>query len=72
MANSATGKLLGNIITLDDPLPSLDGKRVRVVLEPVEESEKTLTTEEQQHLWQEWVERGQQGQLEDEDEPGFP
>jgi hypothetical protein len=72
MAASAKGQLRGNIITLDDPLPSLEGQRVRVVLEPAENDEQKLSSEEQARLWSEWATNGDQGPINDEAEPEFP
>jgi hypothetical protein len=46
----------------------MDGKRVRVLLEPLDD-EKRLTAEEQRDAWREWVEHGPQGPIEDGDAP---
>lgn len=73
MAEAVKGLLRGNIITLDSAVPPLDGKRVRVLLEPVNEMESKLSAEAQRDLWRQWVEHGPQGPIEDdESDPGFP
>ena len=51
MAESLKGHLQGNIITLDSPVPPLEGRRVHVVLEPAEESDRKLSPEEKAQLW---------------------
>jgi hypothetical protein len=58
-----TGRLDGMTITLDVPVPPLDGKRVRVVVEPVEDSEAMLTAEQQAELFRKWVDDGPQGPI---------
>ena len=71
MAESLKGHLQGNIITLDSPVPPLEGRRVHVVLEPAEESDRKLSPEEKAQLWQAWVNHGPQGPI-DEEDSGFP
>jgi hypothetical protein len=63
MPIAATGLLHGNTITLDTPVPSLDGQRVTVIITPAEE-ESVLSAEENARLWDEWVRRGPQGPIE--------
>ncbi|MBI2372378.1 MAG: hypothetical protein HYV07_00125 [Deltaproteobacteria bacterium] len=73
MIESATGVLHGHIISLDSAVPLLEGKRVRVLLEPEHEANARLSPEAQHELWSAWVQRGPQGPIEDgEDEPEFP
>jgi hypothetical protein len=72
MADSLTGKLSGRIITLDEAVPPLDGQRVRVVLQPIEETEVELSLAVQAEAWEAWVERGPQGPIDDEGNPEFP
>ena len=48
----------------------MDGKRVGVVLEPVEEPK--LSKEQQRELWQAWLERGPQGPIEDGPDTDVP
>jgi hypothetical protein len=67
---AVTGTLHGNTITLDAPVPVLEGKRVRLVIEP--EDEKQLSVDEQRSLWSLWAKRGPQGPIEDDGEPEFP
>ncbi len=72
MADAAvTGVLQGNTITLDTPVPPLDGRRVRVIIEPADE-EVELTREEQTRLWDAWVRQGPHGPIEDDGEPELP
>jgi hypothetical protein len=73
MAEAVKGLLRGNIITLDSAVPPLDGQRVRVLLEPVNEADAKLPAETQRDLWQEWMERGPQGPIEDDaNDADFP
>jgi hypothetical protein len=57
---------------LDTEVPPLEGKRVQVLIEPLEESETELTPEAQTQLWRTWSETGPQGPIEDEGEAEFP
>jgi hypothetical protein len=68
---AATGVLHGNTITLDAPVPPLEGQRVRVIIVPADE-EGEMASAEQARFWEDWVLRGPQGPIEDEDEPEFP
>jgi hypothetical protein len=71
MANAVTGVLHGATITLDAPVPPLDGQRVRVVIEPETETEsRELSSAENTALLQEWAKRGPQGPIDDEED--FP
>lgn len=72
MGDQLTGWLHGNTITLETAVPPLEGKRVRVKIEPAEDSEAVLSLEEQARLWQEWVDHGPQGPVELEDEIDLP
>jgi hypothetical protein len=72
MAAPLKGFLHGKTITLDSPVPPLEGKRVQIVLLPLEDTEVQLSSEEQTVLWQDWVQRGPQGPIEDDEDPGFP
>jgi hypothetical protein len=72
MAEAAlTGVLHGNTITLDAPVPPLEGQRVRVLI-ALDDQDLTLAAEEQARLWDEWAQSGPQGPLEDDGEPEFP
>jgi len=68
---AATGVLHGNTITLDAPVPPLEGQRVQVIIAPADEDRET-TRAEQARLWDEWVQRGPQGPIEEDEEPEFP
>jgi hypothetical protein len=72
MPESLTGKLSGRIITLDESVPPLDGRRVRVVLRPIEETDGELSSAVEAEAWEAWVERGPQGPIDDEGNPEFP
>lgn len=72
MTASLTGMVKGNVITLDEEFPPLEGQRVRVRLEPLADTDIRLSETEQSQLWQEWVEQGPQGPIEDEGESEFP
>jgi hypothetical protein len=63
----ARGTVHGQIIELDDPVPELDGQRVRLVVEGAGDEEAPLSADSQRKLWREWVERGPQGPIDDED-----
>ncbi len=67
MAQTLTGTLYGNTITLDAirPVPEeTEGKRVRVVLEALDDLEIELSPEQQAQLLQDWAENGPQGPIE--------
>jgi len=55
---------------LDEPVPDLEGRRVRVVVEPVEEA--AVDRAEQQRIWEAWAVHGPQGPIEDDGEPELP
>ena len=63
MMTTKTGLLRGATIELESGVPEMDGQRVRVVLEPVEE--QRLSAQQQREFWQAWVERGPEGPIED-------
>lgn len=72
MADAATtGVLHGNTITLDAPVPPLEGQRVHVIIAPIDD-DAALTTDEQTRLWHDWIKQGPQGPIDDEGDPGFP
>ena len=64
-----TGVVKGNTITLDDGVPELDGKRVRMVVEPADATDAVI---DNAALWRAWVERGPNGPIEDDTLPEFP
>lgn len=71
-ALTATGLLRGSTIELDSPVPPLDGRRVRVLLESVDSTETELSSECQAQLWRDWASSGPQGPLDEEAEVDFP
>jgi hypothetical protein len=66
MTAALKGLLHGNTITLETTVPPLEGQRVHVLIEPIEERIE-LSAQEQAELWREWAERGPQGPISDED-----
>ena len=68
---AATGILHGNTITLDGPVPPLEGQRVRILIALADEDVK-LSLSEQTAAWSEWVNDGPDGPIEDEGESEFP
>lgn len=70
MAAAVAGVVHGKLIELDEPVPGLEGRRVRVVVEPVDEA--TVDRVEQQRAWEAWVAHGPQGPIEDDGEPELP
>jgi hypothetical protein len=60
---SQTGLLRGTTIELETTVPEMDGKRVHVLLEPVDEQQ--VSARHQAELWQAWVDRGPDGPIED-------
>ena len=65
MHTAVTGVVHGNTVALDEPVPPLEGQRVRVTLEPLPSDEAVLelSAEEQRRVLREWAERGPQGPL---------
>lgn len=72
MTAAREGILHGQTIELDQAVPPLEGRRVRVFIEPLEEKDIVLTSEAQEQLWQTWVEKGPQGPIEEDDELELP
>ena len=70
MATMETGTVHGKAVELESTVPELDGMRVRVVLEAVDE--QRLTTEQQSELWKAWVARGPQGPIDDGSDTVLP
>jgi hypothetical protein len=64
------GTVHGRQVVLEEPVPALDGKRVRVRLDVLGE-ERRLSPTEQAEVWREWVESGPQGPIEN-DSDGWP
>jgi hypothetical protein len=65
MTVALKGLLHGNTITLEAAVPPLEGQRVHVLIEPIEET--VLSAQEQAELWRQWTERGPQGPISIED-----
>lgn len=66
MAQALTGTLNDGTITLDSPEELTgDGQRVRVLVEPLDSATGDLSREEHAQLWNEWVENGPQGPIDD-------
>ncbi len=70
MTAAVAGVVHGNVIELDEPVPGLEGRRVRVVVEPVDEAAADRV--EQQRASEAWVARGPQGPIDDDGEPELP
>lgn len=70
MATSKTGLVHGTTIELESAVPEMEGKRVRVVLEVVDEQQ--ISAARQHELWQAWVEHGPQGPIEDGPDTELP
>jgi len=67
-----TGRVHGSTIDLDAmPSAPFEGKRVRVVLELVDDDVR-LASAEQGLAWNAWVAHGPDGPMEDDGEPAFP
>jgi hypothetical protein len=69
MRAAVTGVVRGSTVTLDEPVPPLEGQRVRVTLEPLPSDQAVLelSAEEQRRVLREWAERGPQGPLDADD-----
>lgn len=63
MSTAVTGVVRGKTIALDEPVPRLEGQRVRVTLEQVQSVDSELSVDEQSRLLREWAQSGPQGPL---------
>jgi hypothetical protein len=72
MTASRQGVLSSKTITLDAEVPPLEGMKVRVLIEPAEEADLAVPPGDQIRLWQEWVDRGPQGPMGDDDRADVP
>jgi hypothetical protein len=61
MVLPATGVIHGQTITLDAPLPALEGRRVRVAVEPDDAPANDTVT--LAAAWAHWVQGGPQGPI---------
>jgi hypothetical protein len=67
------GRVHGSTIDHDAvPSAPFEGKRVRVVLELVDDDDVRLAAAEQGLAWNAWVTHGLDGPIEDDGEPEFP
>lgn len=71
VGSTATGVLHGNTITLDGPVPPLEGQRVRVAIARADEDVE-LASAEQAKAWNQLLSDGPQGPIEDGGEPEVP
>jgi hypothetical protein len=67
LPNAITGVINGTTITLDAPVPPLDGQRVRVIVEPADD-DVDLSPAENVELLREWAAHGPQGPIEGGDD----
>jgi hypothetical protein len=72
MTTARAGTIHGNTITLDAEVPPLEGRRVRVVIEPLDAAEVVLSPDQQAQLWQAWARSGPQGPIDEDEESEFP
>lgn len=70
MAALKTGLVHGTTIELDSAVPEMEGKRVHVIVEVLDEAR--ISAAQQRELWQAWAERGPQGPIEDGPDTGVP
>jgi len=68
MSAALTGRVHGSVIELDAPVPDLEGQRVRVMVEAVDEPDKAAL----RRAWDAWVQKADDGPLTDDGEPEFP
>jgi hypothetical protein len=67
MHAAVTGVVRGSTVALDEPVPPLEGQRVRVTLELLPSDELELSAQEQSRILREWAERGPRGPLDADD-----
>ena len=70
MGEALRGTVRGRMVELDQDVGGLEGQRVLVVLEPLDEAK--LSGAEAEEAWRTWLERGPDGPIEDDEEPSFP
>ena len=70
MVAAISGVVHGKVIELDEIMPGLEGRRVRVVVEPLEET--ATDPVELRRAWDAWAARGVEGPIEDDGEPELP
>jgi hypothetical protein len=69
---TVAGTVSGTTIQLEEPVPGLEGRRVRVQLEVIDEPEPGMSPDESAQAWEAWVASGPQGPLDDDDGPAWP
>lgn len=69
MGTALKGTVHGRTVELDQRVDRLDGQRVLVVLEPIDEP--ALAAADATDAWRTWAEKGPDGPIEDDD-PSFP
>lgn len=68
MSAALTGRIHGSVIELDAPVPDLEGQRVRVLVEAVDEPDAAAL----RRAWNDWLSKAEDGPLTDDEEPEFP
>lgn len=71
MEHTVTGVVRGNIIQLDAPVPVLEDRRVRVIIVP-DGGELVAPADERARRWAGWIQRREQGPLDDEGDLDLP
>jgi len=69
MGTALKGTVHGRVVELDQEVGRLDGQRVSVLLDPIEDA--AGSTSETAEAWRAWLARGPDGPIEDAD-PSFP
>jgi hypothetical protein len=69
MSTALKGTVHGRTVELDQQVERLEGQRVLVLLEPIEEPATVPLDAEE--AWRAWVTKGPDGPIEDDD-PSFP
>jgi hypothetical protein len=70
VATLKTGLMHGSTIELDSAVPEMEGKRVRVIVEALDEPR--IAAAQQQELWQAWALHGPQGPIDDGPDTELP
>jgi hypothetical protein len=70
MSAAISGVVHGTVIELDEPVPGLEGRHVRVVVEPLDEAPADAA--ELLRAWHAWTTRGPDGPIADDGEPELP
>ena len=70
MVAAISGVVHGKVIELDEVMPGLEGRRVRVVVEPLDET--ATDPVELRRAWHSWAARALESPIEDDGEPELP